>query len=60
MTDKASTIELIRRLPDDATLAEIIEALEVRRCLDERLREIDADGGVSHDEVILRLSRFLD
>lgn len=59
MTPKADAIETIQRLPDDATTVEIIEALELKRCLDERLRELDAGGGISHTEVTQRLSRFL-
>lgn len=59
MTVKEIAIELIRQLPDDTTLDEIMEELFVRRTIEERLRELDEQGGLSHEEVKQRLAKWL-
>jgi len=60
MTVKDMAIDLIRKLPDDTTLDEIMEELFVRRTIEERLREFDESGGLSHEEVKQRLARWLE
>lgn len=59
MTVKEIAIDVISRLPDETTLDEILEELFVRRAVEERLRELDENGGLSHDEVKQRLSKWL-
>ncbi len=59
MTTKQAVIELIRRLPDDATLSDIMEELYVRRKIEEGLKQLDAGEGIDHEEAKRRLSRWL-
>lgn len=57
---KEAVIEMIRRLPDDVSVADIIEELYVRQKVDEGLRQLDAGEGIPHEEVKRRLDRWLD
>ena len=59
MNTKEAVIELIRKLPDDATLADIMEELYVRQKIDEGLRQLDAGEGIDHDAAKAKLSRWL-
>lgn len=59
MRTKDSVIEMIRQMPDDATVSEIIDALAVRRKIDEGLRQLDAGEGIAHQEAVRRLRRRL-
>jgi len=58
MTVKEIAIDLIRQMPDESTLDEIMEELFVHRSIEERLRELK-EGGIPHDEVKQRLARWL-
>lgn len=60
MTTKETVIEMIQRMPDDATAPDIIAELYVRQKIDERLRQLDAGEGVPHDEAKRRFARWLD
>jgi len=60
MNVKDIAIHLIPKLPDDTTLDEIMEELFVRRTIEERLRQLDESGGLTHDEVKQRLPRWLE
>lgn len=59
MTTKQAVIEIIQRLPDDATLADIMAALYFRQKVDAGLRQLDAGEGLEHDEAKRRLSKRL-
>ena len=59
MTVKEEVIAMIRRMPDTATLDDIIYALEVREKIEEGLREIEAGHVIPHEEVMKGLSRWL-
>ncbi len=59
MSAKEDVIRMIRQLPDDVTLADIIYALEVREEIEEGLRQLDAGEGITHDEAMQRLARWL-
>lgn len=59
MTTKQAVIELIQRLPDDATVDDIMVELFFRRKVDTGLRQIDAGEGVDHDVAKQRLSKWL-
>jgi hypothetical protein len=50
MSTKESVIEMIRRLPDDVTVPDILTELYFRQLVDEGLAELDAGKGVSHEE----------
>ncbi|MBW3539587.1 MAG: hypothetical protein KY476_04895 [Planctomycetes bacterium] len=59
MTTKEAVLELIRRLPDDATVDDIMSELYVRRKIEEGLRELDAGKGIPHNEVKGTLAKWL-
>jgi predicted transcriptional regulator len=59
MTTKQAVIEMIQRLPDDVTVADIMSKLYFRQKVDEGLRQLDAGEGVDHEETKKRLSRWL-
>jgi predicted transcriptional regulator len=58
-TIKDNVIEMIRRMPDDATVADIMAELYVRQKIDVGLQQLDAGETLSQEEVEQRLSRWL-
>jgi len=58
VTRKDEILEIIRRLPDDATLPQVISALEVHLKVDQGLREIEAGRGIPHEQVRARLQKW--
>jgi predicted transcriptional regulator len=59
-TTKADVIEMIRRMPDDVTLEEIIDAIEVRIHLDEGSRDIEEGRVISHEEAKRRHALWIN
>ncbi len=59
MSTKEAVIEMIRRMPEDVTVPDIMEELYFRQKVDEGLRQLDRGQGVPHEEVKKRLSRWL-
>jgi len=59
MTTKDAVIEMIRGLPDDATVADIMAELYFRQKVDNGLRQLDAGEGLDHDEARRRLAPWL-
>jgi len=57
---KDAVIEMIRRLPDDATVADIMAELYFRQKVDEGLRQLDAGEVISHDEAKGQFGRWLN
>ena len=58
-TLKEEVIDLIRKLPDDATLTDIVEELYVRQKIEKGIAQLDAGESLSTEEVKQRLSRWL-
>lgn len=58
-TLKEEVIDLIRKLPDDATLTDIVEELYVRQKIEKGIAQLDAGESLSTEEVKQRLSRRL-
>ena len=56
---KAAVIEMIRKLPDDATLADIVGHLRFRQNVDEGIQQLDNGEWIEHEEVERRLSKWL-
>ena len=56
MTTKEAVIEMIRRLPADASVAEILAALEFRLQVDTGLRQLDEGRGIPHEEAKKQLT----
>ena len=59
-TVKQNVIEMIERLPDDASVEDIMAELFFRRKVDEGLRELDAGQGVDHEEAKQQLAKWLN
>ena len=59
MTTKDQVIEMIRRLPEDATVADIMAELYFRQKVDQGIEELDAGQGIDHEEAKKRLGRWL-
>ncbi len=59
MSTKEAVIEMIRQMPEDVTVPDIMAELYVRRKIDEGLQELDAGQGIEHEEAKKRLSQWL-
>ncbi|HWE39593.1 MAG TPA: hypothetical protein VG406_23795 [Isosphaeraceae bacterium] len=60
MSTKEAVLEMIRRMPEESTVPDIIAELYVRQKVDEGLRQLDAGAGIDHEQVKARLARWLD
>lgn len=58
-TIKEQVIEMIRQLPDDATVPDIMDELYFREKVDAGLRQLDRGEFIEHEEVKQRMSRWL-
>ncbi|MFN0018556.1 MAG: hypothetical protein ACKVP0_09870 [Pirellulaceae bacterium] len=58
-TLKDDVIELIRRLPDNVTLPDIMEELYVRQKIERGLTQLDNGQRMTTDEAKQRLRRWL-
>ena len=58
-TIKQTVIEMIERLPDDASVEDIMAELHFRQKVDEGLRQLDAGEGVQYDDARRRLGKWL-
>ena len=56
---KERVIELIRNLPEDVTIDDVLGELYFKAQVDAGLAELDAGRSVSHDEVQRRMSKWL-
>lgn len=59
MSTKEAVIEMIRKMPDDATLADVMDELYVRMKIEEGLRQADSGDVVGHEDFKKRMSRWL-
>ncbi len=57
---KEEVIGMIRALPDDATLDDIMAELYFRAKVDAGLKELDEGKGIPHEDVEKRLAKWLD
>jgi hypothetical protein len=58
-TIKDNVIEMIRRMPEDVTVTDIMAELYVRQKIDVGLQQLDDGQSLSQEEVEQRLSRWL-
>lgn len=56
---KEQVIDLVRNLPDEVTVDDIMRELYFKIQLDKGLKELDEGKGIPHEEVERRLSRWL-
>jgi len=59
MSAKDAVIEMISRLPDGASVEDIMAELYLRQKVDEGLRQLDAGEGIDHEEAKRRLGKWL-
>ncbi len=58
MSTKDAVIEMIKRLPDEVSVPDIIAELYFRQKVDEGLRQLDAGLGIPHDEAKQKLAKW--
>jgi predicted transcriptional regulator len=58
--EKDQVIEMIRLLPDDSTIDDIMEVLYFRMQVDRGLKELDEGTSIPHQHVRDRLSKWLE
>lgn len=58
--EKDHVIEMIRQLPDESTVDDIMEELYFRMQVDRGIKELDEGTGIHHQDVRDRLSRWLE
>ncbi|MDY7011728.1 MAG: hypothetical protein SVV80_13405 [Planctomycetota bacterium] len=51
MTTKERAVEIISRLPDDASVSDIMDELYVQMKIEQGLEQLDAGEGVEHAEI---------
>jgi predicted transcriptional regulator len=56
---KEQVIELVRYLPDEVTVDDIMRELYFKIQVDKGLKELDEGKGIPHEDVERRLSRWL-
>ena len=56
---KDKVIELIKSLPDDITIDDIMEEIYFKSQVDEGLAQLDRGEGIPHEEVEKRMSKWL-
>ena len=57
-TIKDEIIAMIRRMPDNVTTDDIMEALYTRLCVEHGLQQLDAGQSISHEEVEKQLAKW--
>jgi predicted transcriptional regulator len=56
---KEQVLELVRSMPDDVTVDDVIEELYFKLQVDQGLAELDRGESLPHEEVERRLSKWL-
>ncbi|PKL16020.1 MAG: hypothetical protein CVV49_18365 [Spirochaetae bacterium HGW-Spirochaetae-5] len=56
---KSQVIEIIKGLPENITLDDIMEELYFKSHVDSGLKELDEGKGIPHEEVEVRFSKWL-
>ncbi len=56
---KEKVIELVKALPEDATVEDVIEELYFKLQVDEGLAELNRGEGIPHEEIEKRMSKWL-
>lgn len=59
MSTKEAMIEMIRQLPDEATLDELLEELAFRMHVEEGLRDADNGDVITHEEFKRQAAKWL-
>jgi len=59
MTVKEQVVKMIEKLPDDATVSDVIAELYFKQQVDAGLKELDEGKGISHEKAKEILTRWL-
>ncbi|MFC7391452.1 hypothetical protein [Scopulibacillus cellulosilyticus] len=59
MSTKKEVIELIKGLPEDVTIDEIMKKLSIRAEVKKAIRQIDDGKGISHEQVKEHFEKWL-
>lgn len=59
MTQKESVLEVVRKLPDDASLDEIADQIDFLAAVQKGLDELDRGQGIPQEEVKRQLASWL-
>lgn len=60
MSVKDEVIKLIQELPDTATTEDILYKLHVRARIEEGIKELDEGKGLSHEDAMEKISKWLN
>lgn len=60
MSVKDEVIKLIQELPDTATTEDILYKLYVRARIEEGIKELDEGKGLSHEDAMDEISKWLN
>lgn len=55
---KEQVIDMIKNMPDESSVADIIAELYFRQKVEKGLRELDAGKGIAHKEVKERMKKW--
>ena len=59
MSAKQAALAMIERLPEQATIADIIDELYFRQKVEKGLQQLDSGQGIPHEEAVRRLDRWV-
>jgi hypothetical protein len=59
ITTKEQVIELVKALPDNATLDDVLEEIYFKLQVDQGIAELDRGESIPHEEVERRLAKCL-
>ena len=60
MSVKGEVIKLIQELPENATIEDILYKLYVRARVEEGIKELDEGKGVTHEDAMERIAKWLN
>ncbi len=56
--EKSEVLELIRKLPDDVTTADILEEIYFKQQVDKGLQDVTEGRVISHEELKKRIAKW--
>lgn len=59
ITTKERVIELVKALPDNATMDDVLEEIYFKLQVDQGIAELDRGESIPHEEVERRLAKWL-
>jgi DNA gyrase/topoisomerase IV subunit B len=59
MSTKQEIIEMIKSMPDNATVDDVMEKLYVRAKIESAIKQIDEGKGIPHDQVKEKFKKWL-